>query len=118
EAAASNSKIMPDAVDIARPIQATRRVCARTTIAAGLAGAETASATNGRKVRAPVMVAVAAKCIARTTIRGPSIPAPSQFIGVPLALRTDLKREIIVGRVRIHREDAPSDMVCSSAPRA
>jgi hypothetical protein len=91
EAAANNSQIMPDAVAIARQIQATRRVCVRTMIAAGLAEAETASATNVRKVRAPVMVAVAAKCIARTTTRGPSIPAPSQFIGLTLGFTDRLE---------------------------
>ena len=83
DAAAKSSQIMPDAAATARNIQATRRVCVRTMRAAGLAEQEAASATTSRKTKVPVMTAVAAKCTPRTTTKGPSTPAPSQFIDLP-----------------------------------
>ena len=43
-----------------------------------------ASTTTARKTRVPVTIAVAAKCTARMTTRGPSIPAPNQSIGSAL----------------------------------
>lgn len=83
DTATNSSQIMPDAADMARLVQATRRVCVRTTMAAGLTEAEAASATTARKIKVPVNIAVPAKCIARTTTKGPSTAAPSQFIGLP-----------------------------------
>src|ERR1035437_7587718 len=56
--AASSSQIMPDAAAIARLIQATRRVCARTTMAAGLAEQEAASTTTVRKQMSLVAVSL------------------------------------------------------------
>src|SRR5471032_1212682 len=107
--ATNSSQIGPDAADTARLIQATRRVFASTRSAVG---EPAASITTARKIRVPVTIAVAAKCTPRMTTRGPPIPAPSQSMGLrPSALRPDLKRETAVGRMRIHREDAPGHMV-------
>ncbi len=103
---------------MARQTEATRRVCARTMITAGAAGQESASATTARKIKLPVVIAAAEKCIARMTTKGPSIPAPSQSIGLPAALLADLECEIAVRRMRVHGKDVPRDMVRSSAPRA
>ena len=83
DAATNNSQIMPDAAAMVRNIQATRRVCVRTVMAAGLVEQEAASTTASRKIKVPVMTAVAAKCTPRTTTKGPSTPAPSQFIDLP-----------------------------------
>src|ERR1035437_619683 len=116
--ASSSSQIMPDAAAIARRIQATRRVCARTTMAAGLAEQEAASTTTVRNIRVPVVIAVAAKWIARTTINGPLTPAPNQSMGGPLRLLADLQRETAVGRMRVHRKHTPRHVVSSGAPGA
>jgi len=83
DAVTNNSQIMPDAAAMVKNTQATRRVCVRTVMAAGLAEQETASATASRKIKVPVMTAVAAKCSPRTTTKGPSTPAPSQCIDLP-----------------------------------
>src|SRR6266850_1369107 len=61
DTATKSSQIMPDAADMARLVQATRRVCMRTAMAAGLAEPEAASATTARKIKVPVKIAVAAK---------------------------------------------------------
>ena len=74
----------PDSVATAKLIHATQRVCDQTTfIAAGIERAA-GSATTARKIRAPAVVAVAAKCTARTITNGPFTPSPSQSIGFAL----------------------------------
>ncbi len=103
---------------MARPIHAISRICDRTIVVAAGVERKAGSATAARKIKAPAVIAVAAKCMARVTTKGASIPAPSQFIGLPVALLTDLKRETAVSRMRVYGEDAPSDAVLSGAPRA
>ena len=103
---------------MARPIDAVRRICDRTTAVAGGVERKAGSATAARNIKAPADIAVAAKCMVRVTTKGPSIPAPSQFIVLPAALLTDLKRETAVSRMRVYREDAPSNTVRSGAPGA
>ena len=39
-------------------------------------------------------------------------------LGVPRLLLADLKREIAVSRMRVHRKHTPSHMVCSRSSRA
>src|SRR5258708_1283611 len=102
---------------MARPIHAIRRICDRTTVVAAGVERKAGSATAARKIKAPAVIAVAAKCMARMTTKGPSIPAPSQSIGLPAALLTDLKRETAVSRMRVHREHAPGHVICSATTR-
>src|SRR6202022_1232444 len=97
---------------MARPIHAISRICDRITVVACGVDRKAGSATTARKIRFPAMTAAAAKCIARMRIKGPSIPAPSQSMGWPLHLLTDLKRETAVSRMRVHRKNAPRHVVC------
>src|SRR6266516_6179421 len=102
---------------MARPIDAIRRICDRTILVASDVERKAGSATTARKIKAPTVVAVAAKCMARMTTKGPSIAAPSQSIGSPAALLADPKRETAVSRMRVHREHAPIDPVRAGASR-
>src|SRR5437667_1153031 len=103
---------------MARPIDAIRRICDRTILVASDVERKAGSATTAWKIKAPAVIAVAAKCMARMTTKGPSIAAPSQSIGSPAALLADPKRETAVSRMRVHREHAPIDTVHSGAPGA
>src|SRR5258708_10374614 len=102
---------------MARPIDAVRRICDRTTVVAGGVERKAGCATAARKIKAPADIAVAAKCMVRVTTRGPSIAAPSQFIVLPAALLADAKSETAVSPVRVDGEHAPIDTVCSGASR-
>src|SRR5436309_11614346 len=102
---------------MARPIHAIRRICDRTTVVAAGVERNTGSATTDRKIKAPTVVAVAAKWMARMTTKGPSIAAPSQSIGLPAALLADPKGEIAVSPMRVRREHAPIDTVRPGASR-
>ena len=102
---------------MARPIHAIRRICDRTTVVAAGVERNTGSATTDRKIKAPTVVAVAAKWMARMTTKGPSIAAPSQSIGLPAALLADPKGEIAVSPMRVHREHAPIDPVRAGTSR-
>jgi hypothetical protein len=102
---------------MARPIDATRRICDRKIVVAGGVERKAGSATVARKIKAPADIAVLAKCMARMATKGPSIAAPSQSIGLPAALLADLKRETAVSPVRVDGEHAPIDTVCSGASR-
>src|SRR5438034_7147227 len=102
---------------MARPIDAIRRICDRTILVASDVERKAGSATTAWKIKAPAVIAVAAKCMARMTTKGPSIAAPSQSIGSPAALLADPKRETAVSRMRVHREHAPIDPVRAGASR-
>src|SRR5712692_11346707 len=102
---------------MARPIDATRRICDRKTVVASGIERKAGSATTARKIKAPAAVAVAAKCKARMATEGPSIAAPSQSIGFPAALLADPERETTVSRMRVHGEHVPIDTVRSGTPR-
>jgi len=73
----------PDATAMARLIHATRIICDRTTVIAAGVERDAGSATAARKIKAPAVVAVAAKCTARTITNEPFTPSPSQSIGLP-----------------------------------
>jgi transposase len=61
------------------PLNAARRVCVQTTMAAASAERKAGPATAVRKIKVPAVIAVAAKCIAR---RGSvDTPSPSQSMG-------------------------------------
>src|SRR5260370_18409119 len=100
-----------------RPIDATRRICDRTTAIATGVERKAGSATTARKIKAPAVIAVLTKCMARMATKGPSIAAPSQSIGLPAALLADPKRETAVSPVRVHREHAPIDAIRSGTSR-
>ena len=102
---------------MARPIDATRRICDRTTAIATGVERKAGSATTARKIKTPAVIAVLAKCMARMATKGPSIAAPSQSIGLPAAVLADPKREIAVSPMRVHREHAPIDAIRSGASR-
>src|SRR5258708_29356191 len=118
EAACNRTQMMPDAAEMARQIQAMRRVCRLTMMAAGAAELEASAATTARKTKVPVVTAVAANCNPRTTTRGPSISAPNQSIGLPAALLADLERKIAVRRMRVRGKHVPRDMIRSGPPGA
>lgn len=101
-AAASNRiQITPDTAAVARPIHAKRSVCIRKTAVATFAERKAGSATTARNIKVLIVIAVAAKCIARMTTKGTLIPAPNQSMGLSAGLLADLKAETAVRRVRV-----------------
>ena len=117
---ATDIQHFPDAVTTARPIHATRRVCVRTIAAHDWRRAQSAGpATTARNIRIPAVIAVTAKCAARTDNQW---TVDSRFrtrpLRLPCSLLADLEREVAVGRVGVHRQNMPGDMVRSRPPGA
>ncbi len=102
---------------MANPIDATRRICCRKTVVASGVERKAGSATIAWKIKAPAVIAVLEKCMARMATKGPSIAAPSQSIGLPAALLADAKSETAVSPMRVDGEHAPIDTICSGASR-
>jgi hypothetical protein len=79
----NNTQVSPETMATASPIQATARTCLRTSAPAGGTARNAGSATKPQKIRAPAVVAEAAKWAVRVTTIGPSISAPNQLIALP-----------------------------------
>src|ERR1700751_613965 len=79
----NSTQVSPETMATASPIQATARTCLRTSAPAGGTARNAGSATKPQKIRAPAVVAEAAKWAVRVTTIGPSISAPNQLIALP-----------------------------------
>src|SRR5204863_7939530 len=100
---------------MARPIQARRSICVRCSTAIRGSERNAGFPAKAPKTRVPVVIALAAKCIARIAIRGPFSPSANQSI---LGLLSDLKSETAVGRVRVGRKHTPLHSVGSATRRS
>jgi hypothetical protein len=76
----NSTQASPETTAVASPIQATARTCLRTSAPAGGIVRNAGSATEPWKIRAPAIVAEAAKWAVRVITIGPSISDPNQLI--------------------------------------